>query len=369
MRVMICGGGTGGHIMPALALTEYITLHHPHSALWYIGRRSSMEERLVTSEGLRFGSIHAAPFKKGFGLLKCVFLNLLGVIESCFLILRHRPLDIIGFGGYASFPLMLAGLLLRRNVVIHEANALPGKAVTTLVKLGAKFAYGIDTGLPALKALCDRAASKRGACMTGNPVRRSLLESVDLARENFTGLQTDTPTLLVIGGSQGARFLNRIICAACGKLHDGIPRLQIIHITGAIDVDLVNNTYEMCDIPHYVTPFCDKMNVLYALASCVIARAGAMTISEICISAVPALLVPFPYAAEKHQHENAAFLANAGGAIVIDQSDVSSELLVSQLTSLMNDSGRVDRMAENNKRMAAPNAAAQLWEFARGCQA
>ena len=355
--------------MPALALTEHITLHHPGAVLWYIGRKDSMEERLVRGEGISFDSIHAAPLKKGFGFLKFFFVNLIGVFESCFLILRHSPQVIIGFGGYASFPLMLAGLVLRRSVVIHEANALPGKAVTLLVKLGAKFAYGIDTGLPTLKALYTRAAEKKGACMTGNPVRSSLLMPIDLTQENFTGLRVDNPILLVMGGSQGARFLNRIASSVCSKLKDSIPGLQIIHITGAVDAELMNRTYDMCDIPHYVTAFSDKMNVLYALASCILARAGAMTIAEICVAALPAVLVPFPFAAEKHQHANAAFLVDNDGAVLFDQSELTPDLLVTELTALMNDPDRMERMAEANKRKAVPNAAAELWEFAQICQA
>lgn len=368
MRVMICGGGTGGHITPALALTEYIMLHHPHSVLWYIGRRNSMEERLAGTENISFVSLHAAPYRKGFGILACIAVNVLGLFESIILILRRRPGIIVGFGGYASFPLLLAGLLLRRTVVVHEANALPGKSVKILVRLGANFAYGIDTGNPALKRLCERAERKHGTCFTGNPIRQTMVLPVDLSRENDTGLDTEAPTLLVMGGSQGARFLNRIACSACVKLRNAVPGLQVIHITGDADQQIVRDTYEMCDIPHYVTPFSDRMNVLYTLAGCVLARAGAMTIAEICAAAVPAVLVPFPYATEKHQHENARFLVESGGAVMIDQSDLTAERFIHELSSLMNDRVRMERMAGINRKLAVPDAARQLWEFALECQ-
>jgi UDP-N-acetylglucosamine--N-acetylmuramyl-(pentapeptide) pyrophosphoryl-undecaprenol N-acetylglucosamine transferase len=368
MRVMICGGGTGGHITPALALTEYITRHHPHSVLWYTGRRNSMEERLTGVENISFVSLHAAPYRKGFGLLVCIAVNIFGLFESIFLILRRKPHIIVGFGGYASFPLLLAGLLLCRTVVVHEANALPGKSVRLLVRLGANFAYGIDTGNRVLKQLCNKAERKHGACFTGNPIRQTMALPIDLSRENDTGLNADAPTVLVMGGSQGARFLNRISCSACVKLREAVPGLQIIHITGDADEQIVRDTYEMCDIPHYVTSFSDRMNVLYALAGCVLARAGAMTIAEICAAAVPAVLVPFPYATEKHQHENARFLAENGGAVMIDQSDLTIERFIRELSSLMNDSDRMQRMAEINRKLAVPDAAGKLWEFALACQ-
>ncbi len=364
VRVMISGGGTGGHIMPALALCEYIHSRFPHAVLWYIGRAGSMEERLMKNEKVQFKRLHAAPFRSGFAFIAFLAVLCVGLVEGSVLILKGNPDVIVGFGGYASAPLLLAGIILRRNVVVHEANAIPGKAVKMLVKLGARFAYGLDSDNPVMRQLRDRAEKKKGACFTGNPLRAAFTQPPGQADYGFTGLNPADPILMVLGGSQGARFLNLLVCNACAELKKRLPDLQIIHITGSADRDTVDSAYAMCDIRHYVTAFSDRINVLFEMADVVLSRAGALTISELCVAGLPAILVPYPFAAEKHQHENALLLAGKGGAIMIDQDEMNEHVLVDNVSSLCNNPDTMKHMGEINRSMAMPRAAENVWNFA-----
>ena len=367
-HVMISGGGTGGHIMPAIAMCEFIHARYPQAVLWYVGRPGSMEERLMTHEHVRFTSLHAAPYRSGFAMLWFLTAQALGFLEGIFLIIKSRPDVIIGFGGYASAPLCLAGLFLRRNVVIHEANAVPGKAVKMLVACGARFACGLDSDNPALRHLRRKAEKKQVSCFTGNPLRTSFTEPITADDYAFTGLNTAQPVVMVLGGSQGARFLNLLVCNACAALKNAIPELQIIHCTGADDCQLVEKTYSICEIPHYVTSFSNRITALYAAADVVISRAGAMTVAEICAAGIPAVLVPYPFATELHQHENARILADKGGAVVVDQNQLGPDRIVEILSKLFADPAALKTMGQANRALAVPDAARLLWDFAYGEQ-
>ena len=367
VRLMVSGGGTGGHIMPALALCEAVLKRAPRSVLWYIGRRRSMEERLTKDSALPFKRLHAAPLRRGpVGFIAFIAAMLLGTVEALVLILRFRPHVLVGFGGYASFPLLLAGILLRRTVVVHEANALPGKAVRLLVRLDARLAYGLvpDAG-GALGVLVARLGNR--ACLTGNPLRRSFFEVSQARARVLTGFSGDAPTVLIIGGSQGSRTLNTLAPAAIGLLKQAEPHVRVIHLTGATDSPAVRHAYAGIHVPHFVTAFTDEIGGLYRLATVVVARAGALTVSEICAAGVPAVLVPFPFAAEDHQTANAHVLEQHGGAVVVQETGLDAPRLAAALGSVLTDAGLAAAMAAANTTLAQPDAAEKLVDFIELC--
>lgn len=353
--IMIAGGGTGGHIMPAIAVAEEVATLYKDARVWYVGRRGSLEERLVKNTALHFSSIHAAPLKKNIrALISCLYNTLRGLYDSWRLIRSFQPACIVGFGGYASFPLLLAGLIMKKPVIVHEANAVPGKAVRLLVRLGAFLAYGIDAGHPALKEVITRAAQKNKVTFTGNPVRRSICNAKPEEGYECTHLAPENPILLVTGGSQGAHALNEVMCEAAEEIARRTPSLQIIHITGYDDEDRVKDAYEEQGILHYVTSFSHNMGALNAAATVALSRAGALTIAELSAQGTPAVFVPYPFAADDHQYWNAQSTVAAGGGICIREEELSASSITDILCTLIEQPERCAEMAcaaqnENHK--------------------
>lgn len=326
--IMIAGGGTGGHIMPAIALAEEIMDRYADIIVWYVGRCGSMEEKWVEATRFHFCAIHAAPLKKSLSaLVRCAVSTCYGIAQSWRLIRKHRPGCIIGFGGYAAFPLMLAGRLMRIPVVVHEANAVPGKTVRLLVRFGAALAYGIDAGHPALAAVQARAARRHAVQYTGIPVRRIRCDA--RAEEGYkeTQFSPDLPVLLVTGGSQGAHFLNTLMCAAVPSIAARHPEIQIVHITGKNDEEMVRSAYEKAHITHYVTHFTPHMGAFAAMADCAVTRAGAVTIAELSVHETPSICVPYPYATDDHQYWNASAVVRAGAGMCLREDVLTGEVI------------------------------------------
>ena len=364
---MVSGGGTGGHIMPALALCEALRDRAPHSVLWYVGRARSMEERLARGLDLPFRRIHAAPLKRGVrARLVFAAAMFLGVCEALFLVLRCRPRVVVGFGGYVSFPILLAGLALRRTVIVHEANAWPGRTVRLLIRLGARLAYGMPPADPS--GLLARMVAGLGdrACCTGNPVRRSFVHAAASHARRLTGFVADAPTLLVLGGSQGAHVLNTMVPPAVALAARTVAGLRVVHLAGSADEAAVRAAYAEAGVPHFVAAFFDDMGGLYRMASMAVARAGALTISEICMAAVPAVLVPLPSATDDHQAANAAVLERNGGAVVIREHALSPERLAAVIADVLA-GGRAAAMSRANKECARPGAADILIDWIEQC--
>lgn len=365
---MVAGGGTGGHITPALALCEAWRARAPQLVLWYIGRAGSLEERLARAAAVPFIALPAAPLRPGLrGLLRCVFVNVRGVASALWLVYRTRPAVLVGFGGYVSFPLMLAGMCLRRHVIVHEANAVPGKTVRLLVRLGARLAYGLESGHDEFRHARTLRLHPERVCCTGNPLRRAFLADLNAAPHDIPGLQRDVTTVLVLGGSQGSRRLNLLVPdALCAVVANGVP-VQVIHLTGDADEAQVRARYAAAGIAAFVAAFYERMGVLYRRADLVIARAGALTISEICARGVPSVLVPFPHATDDHQHANAAVLAEHGAALLLEEAGLDAARLARAVCDVLGDAARRAAMAAAARALAVPNAAERLLDFIDVC--
>jgi len=365
---MVSGGGTGGHITPALALCEAWQARAPQLVLWYVGRAGSLEERMARAAGVRFAALPAAPLRPGLrGVLRCALVNLRGVFSAFRLVRRMRPAVIAGFGGYVSFPLMLAGVCLRRPVVVHEANAVPGKTVRLLVRLGARLAYGLESGHDEFRHARTLRLHPERVCCSGNPLRRAFLEDVQRAPQALPGLLPDVCTLLVLGGSQGSRRLNLLVPDAVRDVCASGVRVQVIHLAGDADAAQVRARYAAAGIPAFVAAFYERMGVLYRRADLVIARAGALTISEICARGVASVLVPFPHATEGHQDANAAVLAEHGAALLVKEAGLDAAQLAGAVRELLRDHTRRAAMGAAARAYAVPDAAERLLDFIDQC--
>ncbi|HYH43327.1 MAG TPA: undecaprenyldiphospho-muramoylpentapeptide beta-N-acetylglucosaminyltransferase [Burkholderiales bacterium] len=319
--LMIMAGGTGGHIFPALSVAEYAR-EQGWNVVW-LGARTGMEARLVPPKGYTMAWIRFSGVRRR-GLLPMALLplNLLVAFwQSARAIFTHRPGVVLGMGGYVAFPGGMMASFLRRPLVIHEQNSIAGLANRVLSRFADKV----------LVAFPGAFATRVQAEWTGNPVRAEIT-AVPAPEARFAG-RAGPLRLLVLGGSQGAAALNEIIPKAIALLPAG-ARPHVTHQSGAGHLDAVRANYERAGVNAEILAFVDDMAARYAAADLLICRAGASTIAELAAAGVPAILIPFPYAVDDHQTQNARFLSGRGGAVLIPQAELTPERLAGLLAQL-----------------------------------
>jgi UDP-N-acetylglucosamine--N-acetylmuramyl-(pentapeptide) pyrophosphoryl-undecaprenol N-acetylglucosamine transferase len=349
MRIAIAGGGTGGHLFPALAVGE-ILRERGHEVLIFISEKEI--DALATKDRSEF------RFEKmpGIGMPNIFSPAILGFLKRfneglclCRRVCREfKPDAVIGMGGFTSTAPILAGRLAKIPTYVHESNAIPGKAN----RLNAKM---VDTVLLGFKE-CARYFPKSHCEVTGTPIRRSLGKRApaDRAREAF-GLQPGVKTLLVMGGSQGARGINDAVVRALPKFKQA--GLQIIHLTGRQDEQAMLDLYHRENFPAYVAAFHNRMEEAYSAADCAISRSGAASLAEISQFELPCILIPYPHAAENHQALNAEVFDRAGAAVVLMEHDLTGEILSKNALGLMEDPERLGRMSASLRNLAPRDAA------------
>lgn len=337
--ILIMAGGTGGHIMPGLAVADEM-----RTAGWnvvWLGAKGGMEERLVPPRGYRTAWIRARALR-GKGLIAQLLLpvNLLySFWQSARALFRERPDVVLGMGGYVAFPGGLMASLFARPLALHEQNAIAGLANRVLSRLADKVMAAFPDAL-------------RGAEWTGNPVRA---EIAAIAEPQARYAARSGPlNLLVIGGSLGAKALNEAVPVALAAL-PAAQRPRVVHQSGAQHLDAVRASYAAQGVAGEVTAFIDDMAVRYAQADVVVCRAGAMTVAELAAAGVPAILVPFPHAVDDHQSANARFLVAQGAALLLPQSELSPQRLAQLLAEL--DRPRLLDMARKARALGKPDAA------------
>lgn len=315
MKVAIGCGGTGGHIFPGVAVGVALRARGHEVTLWLGGRR--VEALSTCAWDGAVVKVKAAGFPSGISLRSIgVACRLLVSIATCWVRMRReRPDVLLAMGSYASVGPGVAARLLGVPLVLHESNAVPGRAVLLLSRCAAVTALGFSEA-------ADHLGDRRTA-VTGFPLRGNLA-----ACQPLDGLNADLFTILVMGGSQGAHRINEVTSEAiCEGQKQGLS-LQVIHLTGSADESGVRTRYETAGVPAQVYAFLDDMGAAYAAADLAIARAGAASCAELAACRVPALLVPLPTAARDHQRANAATMAAAGGVDVMDQCELSVESLL-----------------------------------------
>jgi len=348
-RLVIAGGGTGGHVFPALALASALRQRLPGSELLFIGAGNRPEAGLVPSAGWPFVGIAAAGLrgKKWFSFIINLVILPVGVVQSLYHLVRFWPQLVIGMGGYVSGPVVAAAWLLRRKVAIHEQNLTPGWTNSLLGRLADLVMVSFTE-----TELCF---PRRKVAVTGTPVRDEALGNEVPARED--GLFH----LLVLGGSQGAVSLNRMFVNAMERLT--LKSLSVRHQTGPADEEWIREAYGKMDLEAEVVPFITEMGNSYRWADLVVCRSGASTIAELTVNGCPAILVPFPWSAGGHQGENARYLAEKGAALMIeDRGGDSSEILAVEIEGLMRDRGKRKDLSEASRGLSRPGAADDMAE-------
>lgn len=346
--VIIAGGGTGGHIYPGVAIADEVRRRNPDATIVFIGTERGLETKLVPKAGYPLETIRVSRLKGGgiLGKLKGLFLLPFAIIQSWLLLRRYRPDVVVGVGGYASGPALLAAWLTCRKTSIQEQNATPGMTNSFLGKVVKRVFIGFEAGAKSFPV--------KKTHFTGNPVRQSILD-----RLQATELQTDADTfsVLVFGGSQGARFLNEKVPALLASLRDQGIKLRIRHQTGENAVEATQTRYQELQLQAEVLPFIDDMPRAYGEADFAICRAGALTIAELTAVGLPSLLVPFPLAADNHQEANARDLESHGGCLVAPESGWDMPHLSQKLAALANNRPQLVAMSQAAHTRARTDAA------------
>ncbi|HVT43035.1 MAG TPA: undecaprenyldiphospho-muramoylpentapeptide beta-N-acetylglucosaminyltransferase [Thermoanaerobaculia bacterium] len=348
--LMIGGGGTGGHIYPALAIAREYVARNPRRRAVFVGTDYGLEKTLVPRAGfpLELISVGGLKGKSPAETIRNLIRLPRGFLQAWRLISRHRPSVILGVGGYASGPLLAAGAVRRIPTLIHEQNAFPGLTNRLLARLVSHVAVAFPEALQRLG---------REGSVTGNPVRQEFLE----VRGEPLSLREGKSRLLLFGGSQGSRILNETMIVALLFLARLVGRLDIVHQTGPNDHARVSEAYRASPFPEArVVPWLDAMSEEMAAADLVVARAGAMTIGELCAVGRASILVPFALAANNHQEVNARVVEAAEGATVITERELTPEKLAARISELAADPDRTRRMGEAAKRLATPEATARI---------
>lgn len=343
MRAILAGGGTGGHVIPALAIAQELQKQYG-AEVEFIGTARGIENRLVPAAGfalrlVQVGALKnvslATRIKTGFDLPRAVW-TARGILS------RFQPDVVIGVGGYASGPAMLAAILHRIPTLAFEPNVVPG------------FANRLVSGLVSAAAVHFEETRKyfRRCTVTGVPVRHAFFEIRDEVHE--------TPTLLVFGGSQGARAINQVVIEAAPILRERIPSIRIVHQTGERDYNDAAAQYSRMGGTVEVFKFIDDMPRFFSQADLLVCRSGASTVAEVTAAGKPAIFVPFPRAADDHQKRNAEALAKAEAAVMLEESNLTRESLVNVVANLFSQPVRLAEMGSRARRLSHPNAARDI---------
>jgi UDP-N-acetylglucosamine--N-acetylmuramyl-(pentapeptide) pyrophosphoryl-undecaprenol N-acetylglucosamine transferase len=344
LRVVIAGGGTGGHLYPGIAVAREILARAPDSIVSFAGTALGIEARVVPREGFELDVIRSAGIK-GKSLVaraRGALLLPLGGLDAWRLLSKRRPQLVVGVGGYSSGPVVALAALRGIRTMVLEQNAAPGLTNRWLARLVDAAAVTWADTLPYFRG--------RGF-VSGNPVRREFFT-------NSGGTRPDDRTrVLIFGGSQGAHAINVAMVAAATELAGHAGRLEITHQTGERDLAFVHDGYRRAGIPVRVEPFLYEMDREMTAADLVVSRAGATTLAELAAAGRPAILVPLPTATDDHQRKNAEATARAGAAEVIDQSGLTGERLAARIVALAADGPKRAAMASAAQRLARPDAA------------
>ena len=343
-HVVIAGGGTGGHLFPGIALAE--TLVARGGRVTFVGTAAGIEVRAVPAAGFELRLIPGAQVRGGGWrrAARGMAATARGVVRALDLLRELRPDLVVGVGGYASVATVSAAKLRRTPIVLLEQNAVPGVASRVLGRLADRVCLGFADAVHFFPA--DRCVH------TGNPIRADVLAPSAVA-EAGTGL-------LVFGGSQGARRLNDAFLDAVERLLPLLASARIRHQTGSSDHDRVAAGYARLGIPARVDAFVTDMGGAYAAADIVVARAGAMSCAEITARGLPAILVPYPHAADNHQYRNAEVLVYADAAILLRDAELDGDRLAAALRALLDDASLRNRMATAARAIGRPDAAARV---------
>lgn len=311
-QIMFTGGGTGGHLFPGLAVAREVSRRLPESRVTFCGTGKDWECKQVAQAGFEYRTMPAAPLVGSpMGLLRALYSNGVGYRAARRLILNDPPTVVVGLGGYSSVPLAVAAARQGVPLVLLEQNVIPGRANRWLARWAVTVCVSFEDA-------ADQLSMWPRIALTGNPVRMEIIEASAARAEQAIQSRDADPLLVVLGGSQGAHSINHFVTESLQKLTGFLADWQIVHQTGAKDLDWVRAAYETHHVRAEVVPFISDMADVYRRATLAVARAGATTLAELAIAGVPAILLPYPFATANHQWHNAQAFGRAGAAIVVD---------------------------------------------------
>ncbi len=346
LRCLIAGGGTGGHLFPGIAIARELEKRFEEKDILFVVGHRRMESDLLARYGYKVTSIDVEGlkgrgWKKGFSVMvklpKSIF-------QSASIIKNFSPSLVLGVGGYSAGPVCLTARLMGIPTAIHEQNSYPGLTNRLLSRVVGRVFISFEESRSHFKT--------NSIFLTGNPVRDELFSHDRMGPEGRKIF-----TILVVGGSQGATAINKSFAETLEYLNSRGRNPVVIHQTGETDYERVVNDYRDRGLRAELLPFIQDMTAAYNRADLVVSRAGATTIFEMAALGKPSILIPYPYAANRHQEINASSLVRAGGAEMIHQSDLNAETLAQVLTKYMDDPSALKKMSTCTKKLASPNAA------------
>ncbi|MGV3722244.1 MAG: undecaprenyldiphospho-muramoylpentapeptide beta-N-acetylglucosaminyltransferase [Actinomycetota bacterium] len=347
--MVLTGGGTGGHIYPALSVAGCLAGHE----LLYVGTADGPESQVVPRAGLTFQSVPSRKLSRRPtpGALLALGVSLWGVARAVGLLRAWRPDVVLGTGGYASAGVMFAAALLRIPTVVHEANVVPGRVNRLLAAMCTRIAVTYEPSL--------RYFPKGKAVVTGLPVRPELQNADPAWAIREYGLDPNVPTLVVSGGSGGAQSLNQAVAAALPALAE--RRLQVVHQTGKSQIESVLKAVEgRAGAWYQPVPYVDELPSLLAAATLILCRGGSSTLAEVTALGLPAIVVPYPHAVADHQTSNAKALAEAGAGVLVRDAELDGARLAREVSALLDNPPRLKQMREASRGLGRPDAAQRV---------
>ncbi|WP_417911077.1 undecaprenyldiphospho-muramoylpentapeptide beta-N-acetylglucosaminyltransferase [Candidatus Electronema sp. PJ] len=353
MRIIITGGGTGGHLFPGIALAAALRRRFPSCEIMFIGTQRQLDRDALAGLNFQQKAISCMGLK-GMGLahrLRSLASLPKAVLEAARLIRQFQPVLVFGVGGYVTGPVLLAAKLLGIPACIHEQNAIPGLAN----RLTARFVNKVFVSIPG-----DYPFPLQKTVVSGNPVREEILAA---AEKKQSQQESNQPfTLLVMGGSLGAHRINVLMIEAAVIIKEKLNRpFRLIHQTGVADAEQVRADYAAAGVKEAeVFPFIKDMAAIYAQADLAVARAGATSLAELAVMGLPAILIPYPHAADDHQAANASYYVAGGGALMYREAGLTAAQLASVVVELAEDSSKRAQLGAKMRRMAVPDAAERI---------
>ena len=358
-RVLIAAGGSGGHIFPAIALAKALQGSASGVDIKFVGSDKALDRRIFEKEGFRFSLISANkfPYKVSFGLIPFFLKLTVDLIRMFFIVLSYRPDVVVGFGGYISCPVIMIAALFGIPKIAHEQNVCPGRANKLLFRFADRVAISFEETRSCL--LSGKTAAK--CVFTGNPIRREVLKEDRPGGMRRFGLDEAKFTILVIGGSQGAHFLNETFVSAMAGLHKDLRgSFQVIHLTGVKDYEWAVKAYAgIAGLESRVYSFIDRIEEAYSASDLIITRAGASAIFEAAYFGKAMILVPYPFAMS-HQAQNAKVFSEKNAAIMIDENILSAEVFKDNILKLFKDKAHLKKLGDTARLLSVPDASSRL---------
>jgi len=355
MRVLIAAGGTGGHIFPGLAIASYLKENIPDVRVLWVGGNKDTDSKVLSSHGLQFTSISMQSWPRKFSAKQIGFAwnFTLSFFQIFFVLIRFRPHVVVGMGSYHSFPAVILSYFLGIKSLICEQNV----NLSLTNRFLARFASRIAISFPQTKRFLPSSQIDKIYLM-GNPIRPEILKASKEKALRTLGLKQGTFTLFFLGGSQGAHTLNRVGTETINllKKENRLKNIQLIFITGRKDLEWVRECLKLTGVLSLVREYLFQIQYAYAAADLVICRSGATTLAEITGRGLPAILIPYPYATDCHQMENARYLETQGAAYTISEKDLTAKKLMASILKLLRNRNLLKKMGKKSKQLGRPRA-------------